>query len=132
MTDFYYYCFSFEEISDTCVPKGSAVQVVLTSGVRFLLYSHRANQIHAMIEKYCLDNDKVGKEFYYFVWLHNGDGIVTADESGLDKQSVLFNIQVSSSDLGQEMLSLLMSYGSVSLLECAVTTSFHFLPTHHS
>ncbi|XP_069684994.1 unconventional myosin-XV isoform X3 [Periplaneta americana] len=51
--------FSFEEISETCVPKGSAVQLVLTSGVRFLLYTHRANQIHAMIDKYCLDNDKL-------------------------------------------------------------------------
>ncbi|XP_021936980.1 unconventional myosin-XV-like isoform X3 [Zootermopsis nevadensis] len=51
--------FSFEEISETCVPKGSAVQLVLTSGIRFLLYSHRANQIHAMIEKYCLDNEKL-------------------------------------------------------------------------
>jgi uncharacterized membrane protein len=61
-----FYCFSFEEIAETCVPKGSAVQLVLTSGVRFLLYSHRANQIHTMIEKYCLDNEKVGKELHNF------------------------------------------------------------------
>jgi hypothetical protein len=70
-----YYCFSFEEISETCVPKGSAIQLVLTSGVRFILYSHRANQIHAMIEKYCLDNEKVGNELHCFEWLHSGDGI---------------------------------------------------------
>jgi hypothetical protein len=61
-----YYCFSFEEIAETCVPKGSAVQLMLTSGVRFLLYSHRANQIHTMIEKYCLDNEKVRKKLNIF------------------------------------------------------------------
>jgi hypothetical protein len=71
-----YYCFSFEEVAETCVPKGSAIQLVLTSGVRFLLYSHRANQIHTMIEKYCLDNEKVGKELNLIFVSHIGDGFL--------------------------------------------------------
>jgi hypothetical protein len=93
-------CFSLEDIAETCVPKGSAVQLVLTSGVRFLLYTHRANQIHAMIEKYCLDNEKVGNK-HYFAWLHSGDGISSAGDSRLDKQNILFYVQVSSLNLSQ-------------------------------
>jgi hypothetical protein len=77
------YCFSFEEIAETCVPKGSAVQLVLTSGVRFLLYSHRANQIHSMIEKYCLDNEKVGRELQYFTLLHSGRIIWSVNGLGI-------------------------------------------------
>jgi myosin-15 len=65
--------FSFEEIAETCVPKGSAVQLVLTNGVRFLLYSHRANQIHSMIEKYCLDNEKLQQKTVS----HIPDGVAT-------------------------------------------------------
>jgi hypothetical protein len=81
-----YYCFSFEEIAETCVPKGSAVQLVLTSGVRFLLYSHRANQIHSMIEKYCLDNEKVGRKLYYFIWLYSG--LISLNVNGLGKSAM--------------------------------------------
>jgi hypothetical protein len=81
-----YYCFSFEEIAETCVPKGSAVQLVLTSGVRFLLYSHRANQIHSMIEKYCLDNGKVGRTLHYFVCLDSG--LISLSVKGLGKSAM--------------------------------------------
>ena len=81
-----YYCFSFEEIAETCVPKGSAVQLVLTSGVRFLLYSHRANQIHSMIEKYCLDNEKVGKKLNYFMWWYSG--LIGLSVNGLGKSAM--------------------------------------------
>lgn len=97
-----FYCFSFEEIAETCVPKGSAVQLVLTSGVRFLLYSHRANQIHTMIEKYCLDNEKVGKGLHNFFCSHFGVGFVAVDNSGLDKESVLFSTQIFSMNFSQE------------------------------
>lgn len=89
-----FYCFSFEEIAETCVPKGSAIQLVLTSGVRFLLYTHRANQIHTMIEKHCLDNEKVGKGLYKFFGSHIGDGFVAVDNSRLDRENVLFYTQV--------------------------------------
>jgi hypothetical protein len=81
-----YYCFSFDEIAETCVPKGSAVQLVLTSGVRFLLYSHRANQIHSMIEKYCLDNEKVGRKINYFMWLYSG--LISLNVNGLGKSAM--------------------------------------------
>jgi len=81
-----YYCFSFEEIAETCVPKGSAVQLVLTNGVRFLLYSHRANQIHSMIEKYCLDNEKVGRKLNYFMWLYSG--LISFIVNGLGKPAM--------------------------------------------
>jgi hypothetical protein len=97
-----FYYFSFEEIAETCVPKGSAVQLVLTSGVRFLLYSHRANQIHSMIEKYCLDNEKVGKGLHKFFGSHIGGGFVAVDNSGLEKESVLFLTQVVSMNFSQE------------------------------
>nr|CAD7453150.1 unnamed protein product [Timema tahoe] len=50
--------FSFEEIAETSVPKGSAVQIMLTSGGRVLLYTHRANQVHTMIDKYTIDSEK--------------------------------------------------------------------------
>jgi len=81
-----YYCCSFEEIAETCVPKGSAVQLVLTSGVRFLLYSHRANQIHSMIEKYCLDNEKVGRKLNYFMCLHSG--LISWSVNGMGKSAM--------------------------------------------
>nr|CAD7264058.1 unnamed protein product [Timema shepardi] len=51
--------FSFEEIAETSVPKGSAVQIMLTSGGRVLLYTHRANQVHTMIDKYTIDSEKL-------------------------------------------------------------------------
>lgn len=81
-----YYCFSFEEIAETCVPKGSAVQLVLTSGVRFLLYSHRANQIHSMIEKYCLDNEKVGRKLNCFMLLYSG--LISLNVNGLGNSAM--------------------------------------------
>jgi hypothetical protein len=42
-----------------------------------------------MIEKYCLDNEKVGKVLYYFIYLQNGDMFVTAYDSGTDRQCPL-------------------------------------------
>ncbi|XP_049851037.1 unconventional myosin-XV isoform X4 [Schistocerca gregaria] len=51
--------FSFDEIAETSVPKSSAIQLILTSGVRILLYTHRANQIQSMIDRYQLDYDKL-------------------------------------------------------------------------
>jgi hypothetical protein len=97
-----FFFFSFEEIAETCVPKGSAVQLVLTSGARFLLYTHRANQIHTMIEKYCLDNEKVGKGLHKFFGSQIGDGFVAVDNSGLDKENVLFSTQVFSMNFSQK------------------------------
>nr|CAD7423405.1 unnamed protein product [Timema monikensis] len=55
--------FSFEEIAETSVPKGSAVQIMLTSGGRVLLYTHRANQVHTMIDKYTIDSEKKGESY---------------------------------------------------------------------
>ncbi|XP_063236075.1 unconventional myosin-XV [Bacillus rossius redtenbacheri] len=51
--------FSFEEIAETSVPKGSAVQLLLSTGGRVLLYTHRANQVLSMIEQYSLASEKL-------------------------------------------------------------------------
>ncbi|GLH06473.1 Unconventional myosin IC [Gryllus bimaculatus] len=51
--------FSFDEIAETSVPKGCAVQIVLSSGSRILLYTQRANQICSMIEKYIMECEKM-------------------------------------------------------------------------
>jgi hypothetical protein len=56
-----------------------------------------------MIEKYCLDNEKVGKGLYNFFGSHIGDGFVSVDNSGLGKQNIMFSTEVFSMNFGQEL-----------------------------
>lgn len=54
---------TFDEIAETSVPKSSAIELVLRTGGRLVLYSHRAPQIHTMIQKYIVESEKVCKNF---------------------------------------------------------------------
>lgn len=51
----------FEEIAETTVPKNSAIEIILRTGGRLVLYTHRATQIQAMIQKYIVEVEKVRK-----------------------------------------------------------------------
>jgi len=59
LTFFYFGVCSFEEVAETAILKGSALQIVLTSGTRYVFYTHRAIQIRNMIERYIVEMDKV-------------------------------------------------------------------------
>lgn len=50
---------TFDEIAETSVPKSSAVEIVLRTGGRLVLYSHRASQIQMMIMRYIVESEKV-------------------------------------------------------------------------
>ncbi|KAK6643275.1 hypothetical protein RUM43_004780 [Polyplax serrata] len=53
----------FDEIAETAVPKNSALEIVLRTGGRLVLYTHRATQIQAMIQKYIVEAEKGSVEF---------------------------------------------------------------------
>ncbi|XP_059488251.1 unconventional myosin-XV isoform X2 [Neocloeon triangulifer] len=55
--------FSFDEIAETSIVKGSALQIVLTSGTRYVFFTQRAIQIRNMIERYIVEIDKEQHEF---------------------------------------------------------------------
>ena len=54
---------TFDEIAETSVPKSSAIEIVLRTGGRLVLYTHRAPQVHSMIQKYVVEAEKVRKNF---------------------------------------------------------------------
>ncbi|KAL0278610.1 UNVERIFIED_CONTAM: hypothetical protein PYX00_000382 [Menopon gallinae] len=54
---------SFDEIAETSVPKSSAVEIVLRTGGRLVLYSHRASQIQMMIMRYIVESEKGNLEY---------------------------------------------------------------------
>ncbi|CAB3362581.1 Hypothetical predicted protein [Cloeon dipterum] len=55
--------FNFDEVAETSTVKGNALQIILTSGTRFVFYTHRAIQIRNMIERYMVEIDKEQHEF---------------------------------------------------------------------
>lgn len=58
---------NFDEIGETSVPKSSAIEIVLRTGGRLVLYTHRAPQIHSMIQKYIVEFEKVKKKNFFII-----------------------------------------------------------------
>ncbi|XP_046399408.1 unconventional myosin-XV isoform X2 [Ischnura elegans] len=54
---------TFDDVVETSVPKGSSIQLILQSGGRMVFYTHRANQIRSMIEKFIVESEKGSHEY---------------------------------------------------------------------
>lgn len=49
----------FDDVIETSVPKNSAIEIILRTGGRLVLYTQRAPQIRSMIQKYIVEVEKV-------------------------------------------------------------------------
>ncbi|CAM1303396.1 Uncharacterised protein PB.4102, partial [Pycnogonum litorale] len=50
--------FSFENISEVVVPRTSTVQILLQSGGQVVVYTHKANDIHRLLDNYLNETDQ--------------------------------------------------------------------------
>ncbi|GBM19266.1 hypothetical protein AVEN_259857-1 [Araneus ventricosus] len=57
------FCFSFEDIAEVSVPRSSTIQILLRNGGWMTLYSHKAEKIRNMIERYCVEAAQGGHEY---------------------------------------------------------------------
>ncbi|GFQ66222.1 unconventional myosin-XV, partial [Trichonephila clavata] len=54
---------SFEDIAEVSVPRSSTIQILLRNGGWMTLYSHKAEKIRNMVERYCVEAAQGGHEY---------------------------------------------------------------------
>ncbi|GFQ66220.1 unconventional myosin-XVB, partial [Trichonephila clavata] len=53
----------FEDIAEVSVPRSSTIQILLRNGGWMTLYSHKAEKIRNMVERYCVEAAQGGHEY---------------------------------------------------------------------